>query len=531
MPDGQFAVCHKSGPPASEMVAVRLRDLPPPAWDMQFTLTCLQGLVNRESPRLYLAQDRFDELWLQWLVERGDVDRILWLSPQQALERFAGMASGLVIIDPAIPASINVATMLAGIRGWLAATPAFAIAQQLGQRFSSASQGVIDLSDMGWESDVQAYECLYDRYYDDLSHEMCAICDPYDLPLRDYMVEFKVPLLWVKKEDPGGVEEALVEDILMRLPPNIPCLGWPYAPCSADEGLGEHRGVILVNEHAKFELCSGYETVSRAVSNLSVHSGTSMSPGAAVAQAHRQEPPPPLEDKVYLALIRTDGDGANFHRECYRSLWEDLSHGRFPIAWQQGPMLYDLMPDILDWYYQHATPNDSFVNALTGIGYIHEENYAYRYPPEQRASIWENYLRLSQAYREKLGFSCLTTYHEMSRERLASFCRIGFEGLFANYNRSFITSLHNQVEEVEGIPVFRACNTSDARVPNVAGLVSEIRRWAPRQRPAFLYVSLTNWFTRMEYAEAALAQLGPGYVPVTPEQLLALYTQWRAQLT
>jgi hypothetical protein len=35
----------------------------------------------------------------------------------------------------------------------------------------------------------------------------------------------------------------------------------------------------------------------------------------------------------------------------------------------------------------------------------------------------------------------------------------------------------------------------------------------------------------MEYAEAALAQLGPGYVAVTPEQWVALYTQWRAQST
>ena len=74
-------------------------------------------------------------------------------------------------------------------------------------------------------------------------------------------------------------------------------------------------------------------------------------------------------------------------------------------------------------------------------------------------------------------------------------------------------------------------NASDVRVPNVAGLVSDIRRWAPPQRPAFLYVSLTNWFTRMEYAEAALAQLGPGYVALTPEQLVALYTQWRTRST
>ena len=422
---------------------------------------------------------------------------VTWLSPNEALDRFLRAVSGLVLVDPAIPASINVATMLAGIKGWLVATPTFAAAHQLAERIAAPIQDVLDLGAFHWQSDVQAYRWFYGHsgasgpYYHQLSHRMCAMTDPYDLPLRDYMVEFAVPLLWVKQEA-DAEELALAEEILMRLPPNIPCLGWPYAPCSADEGLGEHRGVILANEFAKFEMYSGYETVSRAVSNLSVHSGTSMPPGPAARQQERAGAPPPLANKVYLALIRTDGDGANFYRECYRSLWEDAPHGRFSIAWQQGPMLYDLMPDILDWYYRHATPNDSFVNALTGIGYIHEENYAYRYPPKQRAEIWENYLRLSQAYHERLGFSCLTTYHEMSTERLAALCRIGFQGVFANYDRSFITSLHNQIEELEGVPVFRACNTSDARVPAVTGLVADIRRWTPRQRPAFLYVSLTN---------------------------------------
>ena len=53
----------------------------------------------------------------------------------------------------------------------------------------------------------------------------------------------------------------------------------------------------------------------------------------------------------------------------------------------------------------------------------------------------------------------------------------GFRGVFADYNRAFITSLHNQVEEVEGVPVFRACNAGDARVPNVAGGALPGLRW------------------------------------------------------
>ena len=512
-----LTVCHKSLAPARAMAAFQLKDLPAPYWDAEFTLTCLQGLVNRGVPRLFLVQDVYDEKWLEWLVERGDVDDLVWLSLDEVLERFLPAVEGLVLVAPAIPASYNVATMLAGIKNCLVATPAFAQSYGLLAKLpAGARNNLLDLGDFHWGKDVEAYRWFYDRYFDQLSHRMCAMMDPLDLPLRDYMVEFRVPLFWVSSSYDRD-EAAFAEELLLKLPPNIPCLGWPYAPRSQDPGVGEDMGVILVNECAKFEVCSGYETVSRAVSNLSVHSGTT------ATLQHKSLPPPPLEQKVYVSFIRTDGDGPNFYRECYRSLWDDACHGRFPMGWQQGPTLYDLIPDILDWFYTHATPNDSFVNALTGIGYIHEENYAYLYPPEQRQEIWRDYLRLSQAYRERLGFSCLTTYHEMSPDKLESFCQLGFKGVFANYGRSFITSLHNQTEEVAGVPVFRACLKSEART--VDGVVSDIRKWTPRDRPEFIFVSLSNWLTRLEYAEAVIAQLGPEYVAVTPEQLVGLYWQ------
>jgi hypothetical protein len=221
--------------------------------------------------------------------------------------------------------------------------------------------------------------------------------DPYDHPLKDYMVAFKIPIFWVKSD---REELAFVEELLMKLPPNIPCLGWPQADNSPDVGLREHRGIILLNEYAKFEVCSGYEMVSRAVSNISVHSGAKPAKCTPVPLS-----PLSLEDKVYVTLIRTDGDGPNFYRECYRILWDEPEHGTIPVGWQEGPLLNELIPDIMDWFYQHSSPNDTFINALVGVGYIHEENYAYMYPPEQRKAIWDEYIHLSKVYQEERNFS------------------------------------------------------------------------------------------------------------------------------
>lgn len=204
---------------------------------------------------------------------------------------------------------------------------------------------------------------------------------PCDLRLRDRVAEFGVPLFWIGSGyEPD--EAQLEEELLLKLPPNIPCLGWPYAACNPDRGIGEHMGGTLASECAKFVVRSGFETVSRTVSNLSVHSGTTGAVG------HPNAPLPPLEARACVSFTRSEGDGPSFYRECDRALWDDAHHGRFPMGWQQGPTPCGIMLDTLDWYHKHATPHDSFVNALTGLDHIHEENCAHLYLPERREVIW-----------------------------------------------------------------------------------------------------------------------------------------------
>ena len=60
------------------------------------------------------------------------------------------------------------------------------------------------------------------------------------------------------------------------------------------------------------------------------------------------------------------------------------------------------------------------------------------------------------------------------------------------------------------------------------GVVADMRKWTPWGRPEFIFVSLSNWLTRLEYAEAVIAHLGPEYVAVIPEQLVGLYWQSKA---
>jgi GxGYxYP putative glycoside hydrolase C-terminal domain/GxGYxY sequence motif in domain of unknown function N-terminal len=534
----EVQVCPKSQPVARKLSAFRMGELTSFSWDVRLTLACLQGIVNRSQPRLYFVHDYFDELWLDWLRERGDVDQVHWLDIGQVFELFLPEVKVGFITDPAIPATINVATMLASVHQGLVATPHTAgqFNLPMGHLPDSWNTGM-DLGFMNWKKDIDAYRWVYQKIGDQLSRQAVAILDPQEVALRDYLVEFKIPILWisgpqdVRKQTSASPEEEkeFAREILMKWPSNIPCFGWPGSGDEPQGGIGEWEGVRLASECGKFELCTGYDGYSPTVGNLSVHSGTS-------AVVHQTIPPVTLQrNKVYYCFTRSDGDGWNFQRHYYRKLFDDPQHGSVPIGWQMNPAALDGQPDIVDYFFKRGKAGDCFVNALSGVGYIHEDVYAQNYPPEERERIWLDFIRLSGIYRARLDTTVMSTLAEMSPEQLSLLAGIpGIKGIFANYGRTHVTTPENTDTVVRGVPVFRSINhgppsgynwTPSARREAEFFMINEIRRWTPRERPAFLHVFLANWLTHLEMAENIAKGLGSEYVAVRPDQLVRLFQQ------
>jgi hypothetical protein len=530
----EFHVCPKSHPPARTLFAFRAGDLTSYAAEMRLTLSCLQGLVNRIQPQLYLVHDRYDELWLEWLQARGDIEKVVWLEIGEVFERFLIFVTQMFVYDPAVPATINIATMLAAIHNGLVAAPGIAdqFNLSMGVIPDSSTLG-LDLRSFQWKKDLDAYRWFYRKFKSQVFRQAIAILAPQEAALRDYLVEFKIPILWIsgpqeeERNPKAGSEEEFkfAREILMEWPPNIPCLGWPT---SGDKtgGIGETPGVRLASQCAKYTACTAFDAYSPTVGNLSVHSGTTAILKQPLTAAQFDS------SKAYLAFVRSDGDGLNFHRHYYRKLFDDPKHGTVPVGWQIGPTAFDLHPDILDYYYKKARPGDCFLMALTGMGYIHEDDYAENYSPEEREKIWIEYARLSSLYRTRLDATVMSTYSEMRPESLALWARTpGIQGIFANYGRSHSTTKENLLTVVEGKPVFRAIDrppgpftfTPSARRDAEYYMINEIRRWTPSQRPVFLHVFLANWLTSLDMAENIVKGLGSEYVVVRPDQLPQLY--------
>ena len=222
---GEIHVCPKSKSPVKTILAVHLNELTSYSWDWQLTLSCLQGIVNRSQPRLYLIHDDYDELWLAWLRERGDVEKVQWLGVAEVFERFLPEVSRMFVTDPAIPASVNVATMLAGVHGGLVVTPPGIVEFDLAMgSYSDSRTDGLDLREMHWKKDVDAYRWAFEQLGSQLSRQAVAILDPADTAARDYLVEFKIPILWVSGPDdvasnPQAApeeEKQFVREILMK---------------------------------------------------------------------------------------------------------------------------------------------------------------------------------------------------------------------------------------------------------------------------------------------------------------------------
>jgi hypothetical protein len=106
-----------------------------------------------------------------------------------------------------------------------------------------------------------------------------------------------------------------------------------------------------------------------------------------------------VENKVYLTFIHSDGDALWQLSNRFFGSWEDPARGSFPFGWEIQPLLYDLAPGILQYYYETRSDKDEFVGSLSGMGYIQPDNF----PPE----LLQSYLEKTNLYLEKSGLRTL----------------------------------------------------------------------------------------------------------------------------
>jgi hypothetical protein len=340
------------------------------------TVLALQGIVNRDAPRLYVNtttlhpwqvdnpkwwRNEWDATWLSIYASRGhtytSVDSLGALLSMPSLQ---SPVSGLVVYTP---------TEAGGSAPWIAMTIA-AVEQRLPvttgllATYPAVSTQWPDQLDIRGVlgSKTAAYTWAISNYLGSASQEMAYVVghdflrgDPGDIIALDWAVArgaFAFDLGLDSSSYPE--EEALADAILGHLIAPGALVGW-YDQIDYWLYAGE-RGHYALN--------------SVGASNLSFHRQMP----SVLTDPLQQTIPPGLADleidptKYYLAIVFTDGDAPQRMTRFYDGDWFDEARGQVPISWGVSPALVDEFPVLLEYFYANAGENDYFVAGPSGVG-------------------------------------------------------------------------------------------------------------------------------------------------------------------
>ncbi len=343
-PDDQFLPNFPR--PAKVLDSIDLRDASCAEEDL---FASLEGIVNRAQPRIACVRRREAEGRTTWL----ELHHLKWrvIDGYDAILKYRASVAGLVVTDPDLPDTLNLATTMAGINKELICDP------DLLETLTNAPYRLPIVDDLRnrFADKYAVYGYLYSNYWPRCTHRILAGMGlrAYG-PLRDYLVAVKAPVVWLA---PGNDKDAeILRQFFSGMKPvhGIYMGWWP----------GEGDGLEWSAKYGIPVLASDF------FCNASVFSGVKHR-----IHIPKIPRPPPLENKVYVAMILSDGDNIQYMQHVMKMDWAKPVRGAIPIGWTASPLAVDMDPAMLDYYWSTATTNDCLVSGPSGAGYAHVNHW------------------------------------------------------------------------------------------------------------------------------------------------------------
>jgi hypothetical protein len=408
-------------------------------YDITKFTASLQGLLNRKTPTLYVDDARESMNWFRFL--RSFTDAPLYGMKREnigsfdaLLETFAAQIEkfGIVVWDPTVPATSNLATTVCGADGYLPvmySDNAASLYQKLIAKFGA---DIVKMDLCGkftgkgtvWETDrkstgsakCDAYVWAIENY---LKAEKCdyahiaymtdfyplsakgsgsyldkSVYETY-LPSQDYIVAkgiFTFDLAMFSDhpatDDPeqrvGLDYEILKEILLFQYETNMgefsQCIGFPPFPYKYTDQQGGMYDAVMA-EWTTVEVMSAYNIAVVAdcpgpssLYNCSIYEkyeGQIEYSQAENRQNALENLPEYDKDTYYVFIYGGDYDAVSWtYHLAANEAWQDKKRGEIPIGWAFNPNLYERVPMLWDVFYHTATDNDFFIAGDSGAGYV-----------------------------------------------------------------------------------------------------------------------------------------------------------------
>lgn len=402
-------------------------------WDMMHAVASIQGIVNRDTPRLYIKYVKnsgvnIDEYWWNLYRKPGE-----WLADKKAgettnffnvVDYFKSFINGLVVWDPNVPSTSNVASTVAGADNLIAV------------RYDTSDDSMYtNLTDMGFEVKVwllnedgtskfkdklEPYEwalenylktgkcsARYAAYYIDgywIDHAAQASMNHHCVTNHDFFIAKKAFFFdlspWddeVATDNPGG-EVGADYRMLLKIMQTL-CeknnngqyfchIGgfpaWAFKYTRFGSVGGKHGEVDTEWKFA--EIISAYN----AYKDADAISYGAMANGSFWTQFPLEAEYPQKwtsadelkkkgyltsdgkvdKSKKYFVFYVGDYDSASWLYQMIPFVWDHSKRGQIPMMWAISPALAVRAPMAMHYMRKTASANDYFVAADNGAGYL-----------------------------------------------------------------------------------------------------------------------------------------------------------------
>jgi len=489
--------------PAATLDAISLRDH---RADDLLTLSALQGQVNRTRPRIFLIDRRAEEGTHTWPESRTiQLGERLLRTKEELLEKYAHEISGVVLYDPTLSSHYrNLAGTIAGVEKALPMTPL--LHNQLKSKGINLKV-LRDLTKYPYRTSLEIYQYLYDHEWPRCSKRVILSARPSTRGgdhhhTRDLAAATGAAIIWLDGREPQ--ERALMERFFKDMTAGEAiALGW-YAT--------ERSGITTASKFGIGTLPADH------FSNGSVYAG-----GDHRIRVAQVPPCPPLQNKIYVALMISDGDNIQYTQHAMRRIWDESEQdrGKYALNWTIAPGLVDIAPGILNHYYTTATPQDCFVTGPSGMGYAMpvntlEEPGAPVGPVLTDPQRMQGYAEMTSRYLQRSGLRVMTIWDNatpMQRRAYETHCRSLYGATVQNFRDlpSVRSSIENKRLRFEKLVI--PYTTTFEHL--YRSLSREIQNKDPDQ-PLFLAYQVNIWKElkpkRLNQLASSIAQLYPDQV-------------------
>ena len=523
-------------------------------WDEMHALATLQGIVNRDVASLYIDYvsengQNVDKYWWNVYSAAGE-----WLSgvevknystPLEVIIAYRDKVKGVVVYDPAVASTSNVASSVAGIEDLIAIryNPARGSLYSevvksgmlpvkvwlVGEDGSSIFTGTGTIPDTElpstgsakcdayyWfiEKYIKTGKCdtAWGGYYIDQFWLTCPINvkgDLHCLTNHDFFVSKKgfffdlCPWGHSVNDDPGqpaGTDLQTLRDLMRaaydaRDPESICYVGgfpsWAHKYTNAQGGT---RDAVATEWEftrilSQYNACIDADAINNgALANASFWQHFPLKdeyPQEWVSRESLKERGLLKEDgsvnldddREYYIFYAGDWDAASWIYQQACGFWDDPDRGEVPLMWPFGPALCLRAPQVMHYFYTTATPNDYFVAADNGAGYL---NPGELHEPRESGlpsgvNVWKNHCKkyYKQWGMTVTGFIIDGFSSPMSEETMDAYAEFSPNGIVLQRAGSALT-IH------KGMPVMKASssdlNKDNSPAVEAAHLINNIQQ-------------------------------------------------------